>query len=180
MNQVQHTRLRRPAINGFYARGKQDQFLSNFFYFPFTLATVSTVDSPVAHLLGQSAPTVEHFFQAAKTLDTNSMLSVLRAPTAADSKRMGRRVALRPDWETVKYAAMKEILRSKFADRSLREQLLATGDADLIEANQWHDTIWGVCTCTRHQNTGQNFLGKTLMELRAEINDIASINPATT
>ena len=159
-----------PAINGFYAHGQRDQFLSNFFFHPFTLGADAAIqpDSPVVHLVGHSAPTVEHFFQAAKTLDPQGALAVLETPTAAASKTLGRRVALRPDWEDVKYRAMKEILRSKFCCADLRERLLATGDAELIEANHWHDTIWGVCTCAKHQNTGQNHLGRALMELRDE------------
>jgi ribA/ribD-fused uncharacterized protein len=156
-----------PAINGFYARGQRDQFLSNFFFHPFTLGNTAP-DSPVSHLAGGTAPTVEHFFQAAKTLDAQEALAVLTAPTAGGSKRLGRMVALRPDWEAVKYAAMSEILRSKFSDAELKKRLLATGDAALIEANHWHDTIWGVCTCAKHQNTGQNHLGRALMALRTE------------
>lgn len=156
------------SINGFYTRGKQDQFLSNFFFRPFTLR-VTEANSPVVHLANHLAPTVEHFFQAAKTLDRQQSLAILRASTAAEAKRLGRVVALRPDWERVKYAAMKEILRSKFSEPELREKLMATGDAELVEANHWHDTVWGVCTCGRHADAGRNHLGRTLMEIRAEI-----------
>lgn len=159
-----------PPINGFYARGTQDQFLSNFFFWPFTLRVdpAAGANSPVVHLANHLAPTVEHFFQAAKTKDRQQSLAILRASTAPEAKRLGRMVALRPDWESVKYAAMKEILRSKFSDSELKVRLLATGDAELIEANHWHDTVWGVCTCGRHANTGENHLGRLLMEIRAE------------
>lgn len=57
-------------IMGFHTR-PQDEFLSNFFHWPFILHLdpVTQQDSPVAHLTNHLAPTVEHFFQAAKTLD---------------------------------------------------------------------------------------------------------------
>jgi ribA/ribD-fused uncharacterized protein len=70
----------------------------------------------------------------------------------------------RADWEAVKLEVMKEILRLKFSEPSLREALLATGDAPLIEANTWNDTFWGVC-----RGRGQNHLGRLLEEVREEI-----------
>lgn len=157
------------AINGFYSLGGQYQFLSNFYQRPFTLATQDPA-SPVAHLAGLSANSVEHFFQAAKTLDYSQARGILAASTSQGTKAMGRRVLLRPDWEQVKYAAMTAILRSKFADAQLRTWLKETGNAELIEANHWHDTIWGRCTCATHQGAGSNYLGQILMELRAELN----------
>jgi predicted NAD-dependent protein-ADP-ribosyltransferase YbiA (DUF1768 family) len=42
--------------------------------------------------------------------------------------------------------------------------LLETGDAELIEGNDWGDTFWGVCG-----GKGNNFLGKLLMEVRKEL-----------
>jgi hypothetical protein len=41
--------------------------------------------------------------------------------------------------------------------------LLATGDMELIEDNDWDDTYWGVCN-----GAGENNLGKLLMKIRAE------------
>lgn len=156
------------AINGFYGLGGQYQFLSNFYQHPFTLGS-QPIGSPVAHLVGYQANSVEHFFQAAKTLDVHSAIAVLSAKTSAATKAMGRKVALRPDWEDVKYEAMRAILRSKFKNDQLRSWLAETGTAELIEANHWHDTIWGRCTCAKHQGAGSNYLGQILMELRAEI-----------
>ena len=49
----------------------------------------------------------------------------------------------------------------KFLNPDLREKLVATGDAELIEGNHWNDTCWGVC-----KGIGQNNLGKILMEVR--------------
>ena len=44
------------------------------------------------------------------------------------------------------------------------DKLLDTGDTELIEGNNWHDTFWGVC-----KGKGQNNLGKILMEVRKDI-----------
>ena len=61
------------------------------------------------------------------------------------SKKLGRRVQLRPDWEEVKVGIMEEIVRAKFTqNEDLKWRLIGTGDAYLEEGNTWHDTCWGV------------------------------------
>ena len=59
---------------------------------------------------------------------------------------------------------MHSILQAKFAVPQLRDALLATGDAELVEGNTWGDTYWGVC-----RGRGRNQLGQTLMRIRDDI-----------
>ena len=81
----------------------------------------------------------------------------------AESKKAGRRVTLRPDWEEVKVGIMEEIVRTKFTqNEDLKCWLIGTGDAELVEGNTWHDTCWGVDAKT---DEGQNHLGKILMKV---------------
>ena len=115
---------------------------------------------------GDSYPSVEHAFQAAKTQDENLRKLVRDASTPSAAKRAGRRVPLRKDWEDVKIGVMLEILRNKFSAPRLQKKLLATGDAELIEGNWWHDVFWGVCN-----GHGENNLGKLLMKVRDEIRE---------
>ena len=103
--------------------------------------------------------TAEHRFQAAKTTDPVWRERILSAPTPSKAKYHGRSCPLRPDWEDVKTEVMEEIVRAKFADPALRDKLLATGDAELIEANHWGDTFWGVDEKT---GVGKNWLGAIL------------------
>jgi hypothetical protein len=63
----------------------------------------------------------------------------------------------------VKLDVMLGLLRRKFTQLDLRRQLLATGDAELIEDNDWGDHFWGVC-----MGVGENHLGKLLMQVRGE------------
>ncbi len=107
--------------------------------------------------------TGEHRFQAAKTTDPSWIRRILDAPTPAKAKYLGRSCPLRSDWEEVKVDAMRHIVAVKFTDPALREMLLATGDADLIEANSWGDRTWGVDAKT---GEGRNLLGRLLMEAR--------------
>lgn len=114
-------------------------------------------------------PTVEHAFQAAKSLDHAERDWIAAAGSPGLAKRLGRRINLRPDWEKVKFDVMEECLRSKFADSVLKQKLLATSDEELVEGNYWHDNTWGNCSCERCKDiVGRNMLGNILMKLRTE------------
>lgn len=130
-------------------------------------------------------PTIEHAFQAAKTLSPEERLPFQQADVPpGKTKRMGRQLTLRPDWEAVKEEVMLSLLRYKFSDAhsELCELLKGTGDTELIEGNLWHDQIWGDCYCNLGEDgclsgtakpscieSGQNKLGKLLMKVRDEI-----------
>lgn len=136
-------------------RGDYD-FLSNF------------SASPVV-FDGQTFPTVEHGFQAAKTMSREERIPFTTPSrfTAGQAKRAGKKVTLRPAWDKVKEAIMKDLLNQKFKDPALRQKLLDTGDVLLVEGNNWNDTYWGVC-----RGKGQNRLGILLMEVRQSIQGV--------
>lgn len=114
-------------------------------------------------------PTVEHAFQAAKSLDQAERDWLAAAGSPGLAKRLGRRINLRPDWEKIKFDVMEECLRSKFADPVLKQKLLATGDEELVEGNYWHDNTYGNCSCEKCKDiVGRNMLGNILMKLRTE------------
>lgn len=114
-------------------------------------------------------PTVEHAFQAAKSLDHAERDWIAAAGSPGLAKRLGRRINLRSDWEKVKFDVMEECLRSKFADPVLKQKLLATGDEELVEGNYWHDNTYGNCSCEKCKDiVGRNMLGNILMKLRTE------------
>ena len=119
-------------------------------------------------------PTNEHFFQAMKTLDIDERRAIANCRTPGQAKRMGRRVALRPDWEVVKESVMLEGLCLKFADEQLADWLLETGDEELVEGNDWSDNFWGVCHCEKCRKQGiqgKNRLGHLLMQVRDMIRE---------
>jgi len=132
-------------------------FLSNFY------ASVVQED-------GITYPTIEHYFQAQKTLNPFERKEIAAAATPGQAKRAGRNVTLREDWEEVKDDVMLQGLRLKFNIEELANMLIATGDAALIEGNWWCDNTWGSCACPKCENTvGENRLGKLLMQVREEI-----------
>lgn len=112
---------------------------------------------------GLTYPSVEHAFQAAKTLDTNKRLSFTKGSSCC-AKRMGRCLKLRPGWEEIKDSVMYACLKNKFRNDDMRKKLIATGDAVLIEGNNHGDRYWGMVN-----GEGQNKLGLLLMQIRNEI-----------
>ena len=108
----------------------------------------------------------EAAFQAQKTDDPDQKAKFANIGPK-DAKYLGRRVSLRPDWESIKLQKMYEIVYRKFAQNpDLAEKLLATDDRYLEETNAWRDTFWGVDARTGY---GQNHLGKILMKIRSEL-----------
>jgi ribA/ribD-fused uncharacterized protein len=85
----------------------------------------------------------------------------------AVAKQAGKRIALREDWEQVKYACMREVLLSKFGSNPvLKEKLLALRGIELVEVNTWGDRIWGqVRNKLTGELEGENLLGYCLMEV---------------
>lgn len=118
---------------------------------------------------GMEYPSVEHAYQAAKTLDAEIRRAVQQCASPAEAKAIGSGLDLRPDWETLKFEVMEALLLQKFSQPDLRRMLLATGNALLIEGNDWGDRIWG---CTRSDAggwIGENRLGRLLMMIRARL-----------
>jgi len=109
---------------------------------------------------GMVFPTVEHAYQAAKTLDLAERETVRMKPTPGQAKRAGRLVTIRPDWEDVKIGVMRDCLTQKFSEPELMHRLLAIS-GEIVEENNWGDTFWGVC-----EGEGKNLLGKLLTGLR--------------
>ena len=108
---------------------------------------------------------VENVYQAAKTADPAEREWVLTSPDPGTAKRRGRRVKLRDGWEKSKISVMRRLLKIKFERPAMRDALLATEDAILVEGNTWGDTFWGQSPVGR----GKNILGQLLMELRASL-----------
>lgn len=120
------------------------RFLSNFY------------PSPI-----DGYPTVEHAFQALKADNSEDMEYIRTRPTPGEAKRAGRKVKMKAGWNDIRLSVMRALVFKKFENEALKQKLLATGDAELIEGNTWNDTFWGVC-----KGVGENNLGKILMDAR--------------
>ena len=118
-------------------------------------------------LKGHRWRTSEHYFQAQKFAGSPREEEIRQARSPAIAARMGRsrRHRLRPDWEKVKDAVMREAVLAKFSQNTdLRAILLGTGDALLIEHTE-RDSYWG----DGGDGSGRNRLGEILMSVRDEL-----------
>ena len=116
---------------------------------------------------GHEWPTTEHYFQAKKFEGTSHEDELRKASSAMEVARKGRERnrPLRSDWEQVKDDIMRKAVRAKFTQHlDLRETLLSTGDAVLVE-HTVNDSYWG----DGGDGSGKNMLGKILVEIREEL-----------
>jgi hypothetical protein len=106
----------------------------------------------------------ESAFQSAKLADRKERLKFQKL-TGAQAKALGKTVKLRDDWNDIKLSVMYDVVSAKFANNpDLRDDLIWTGDQEIVEENTWGDTYWGVC-----RGKGENHLGKILMWIRKDI-----------
>lgn len=116
---------------------------------------------------GKTWPSVEHYYQAQKTLDAAYAERIRQSATPDEAKDLGNApdCPMREDWDERKVEAMRRGLYAKFTQHAgLKEKLIGTGDAVLME-NSMTDYYWGVGA----DGTGLSMLGKLLMALRAEL-----------
>jgi ribA/ribD-fused uncharacterized protein len=140
---------------------------------------------------GRRWPTVEHAFQAEKLYGLfdelpglESWYNCIREAALPHLAKLYAREApmWRSDWMSVRVETMRALLALKFVEKnSFGRGLVVTGEALLVEGNEWHDTFWGCCYCEQHAERGENVLGKLLMERRAQLLDsTVTILPAKT
>jgi hypothetical protein len=143
-----------PAEILFYSVTDEHGELSNFAPYPIKVG-------------GKSWPTSEHYFQAQKFVDPTVRERIRRTPRPAEAARLGRsrKLHIRPDWEAVKTAVMREAVQAKFEQHAdLAASLLATGEATLVEHTP-NDAFWG----DAGDGSGRNMLGRILMDVRASL-----------
>lgn len=134
-------------------------------------------------------PTTEHAYQWLKPRDPRVRDWLMAAPAPAlvalaahalpsddtDPGEIMRRTAdallgfhTRPGWSRLRFPWMLACLRAKFSQHAdLRALLLKTGNSRIVEAGRIDDDAgrrWGIVN-----GRGQNYLGRMLMRVRAEL-----------
>ena len=112
-------------------------------------------------------PTSENAFQASKCINSNDIEKFTKC-SALSAFYTGHKIAIRSDWNDVKNIIMEKVIYNKFSQNEvLREKLLATGDAYLIEHTpvKNRDKYWA----DNKDGTGMNMLGKCLMNVRVRL-----------
>lgn len=125
---------------------------------------------------GQTFATSEHAYQAGKARKPEVRDWVLSAPSPALVAMAAHGLYywdIAPGWSRMKFDRMRGVLRAKFTQHEdLKEMLLATGDARLVESatvDNEVNRLWGEVN-----GEGRNMLGQLLMELRASLREEAA------
>lgn len=125
-------------------------------------------------LEGLEWPTVEHYYQAMKFLDTEYREKI-RTADLATAIKLGNRwlKKKRSDWNKVEKIVMTRAVYTKCRTYPIiAERLLQTGDKNLLEDSQY-DYRWG---CGRDRR-GENLYGKVLMNVRDKLREEAAQQP---
>ena len=121
------------------------------------------------HLDDKIWPTTEHYFQAQKFVGTPFAEMIRRCAFPREAFDLSRNPTVsrwrRSDWDEVKIDVMRKALLAKFTQHErLLKILLSTKNRQLIEHTS-RDSFWG----NGGDDTGQNHLGRLLMEIRDNI-----------
>lgn len=134
-------------------------FLSNFYICPITLE----LNNKTCIFCNSEAA-----YQAQKNVQIADKFSKIKG---LEAKRIGEDLIITtPNWEEYKLYAMAKALNAKFQNKSLLFELKQIKE-DIIHDNYWNDTYWGV-----YKGSGKNILGKMLMNIRDNNNDLISLN----
>ena len=124
-------------------------------------AFLSNMYSSNIMINGLTYKSAEAAFQAQKCIDPKER-EKFTTISAVESKRLGRKVKLRPNWEQIKLKIMAYVVYKKFEqNKALAKKLIATENMYLEETNTWGDRFWGTVN-----GQGENKLGKILMWVR--------------
>ena len=134
-------------------------------------------DYPVT-FYGIKIPTIEALYQACRYPDFPEIQTVILdqiSPMTAKMKSKKYTDKTRDDWERVRVSIMRWCLRTKLAQNWQRfgAVLRKTGDKPLVEESV-KDEFWGAKPQDDGTLVGMNVLGRLLMELRQEYQEIES------
>ena len=119
---------------------------------------------------GKQWPTTEHYFQAQK-FDQKAYQEKIRkanSPMKAAELGRSRKVKLKSNWDRQKDNVMYKAVLAKFSQHDdLRALLISTQNAVIIEHTN-NDSYWG----DAGDGSGKNRLGKILMKVRDQLNNI--------
>lgn len=118
---------------------------------------------------GITFPTAWHAYQASRCEDNADKIRMRDAKTIGDMEKIIDDLYRRwrnTVWDKA-WLNMKDIQRIKFEAKKMKQMLLNTYPAKIIFGNKDHQHFWGICFAHLFA-TGQNALGKMLMNLRDE------------
>ncbi len=152
----------------FHNPDEENGYLSNWYHSEFVINNI-TYSSMEQYMMCMKAKCFDDFEMVDKIMSTNDVAKI---------KQYGREVNGYNEnvWAGIRQIIVYEGLLAKFSQNEiLREQLLSTGDAILVEC-ALKDRIWGIGRAMNDPQifdinswNGQNLLGYTLMLVRKKL-----------
>lgn len=132
-------------------------------------------DFPI-FVIGVRIPTAEALYQACRFPDEPDIQRIIidqMSSMTAKMKSKKYRDRTREDWDNVRVNVMRWCLRLKLLQNWSRfgEVLEKTGDKPIVEEST-KDAFWGAMPKEDGKLVGMNVLGRLLMELREQYNDV--------
>lgn len=142
-----------------------ERFLSNFYPCNVTLPA-----EPEHNLPEMEFSSVENAYMAWKTTE-GTIRKIIQSLTPKEAKELtySENFPLRSDFSDENRLQIMEILLAeKYSNRNpeVKQNLLSTGNATLIEGNTWDDTFFGFCLKT---SSGLNHLGRLTAKRRSQL-----------
>ena len=148
------------VTNVIHFNSTENSWLSNFAHDPFDLED-------------DTWPTVEHWFQAQKTLHRGTRERIRDAESPQQARKFGRQVKLRKDWLDIRVGVMDQALKARYDMlRPAGFKLVLTWGSFLIHRAPW-DSYWG----DGKDGQGKNMLGWLLGWQREHIFFGGDIDP---
>lgn len=142
---------------------KEYEFLSNFYNAPITVKIKG---------VKYTYKCSEALYQALKSNDPIDWHN-FQGYNGGKSKRKGKEVVIRDDWEDIKLKVMLWVVSNKFKQNKELARMLCDIDVDIVEHNEWHDNFYGDCYCPRCKDIrGSNHLGNILTFVRASLKSV--------
>lgn len=134
------------------------------------LSNMHKLDKPITDRFGLPYLSVEHAYQAAKTLNPEERKLIANLVGKSEqwygfpAKEAGQRVKLDPKWDERKLKVMKHLLEQKFKQTRFLEALRSTGTSPIAEIDPRGRDLYWARTPT---GQGRNELGQLLELIRA-------------
>jgi ribA/ribD-fused uncharacterized protein len=124
--------------------------------------------------------TAEQYMMAMKADyfdDKETLAKIMKTRDPSEQKALGRQVAKfdAEAWNAVSRGFVYKANMQKFSDPALKQELMATGDKEIVEASPY-DKIWGIGMgyddpdlYDKTKWRGTNWLGEVLMKVRKDL-----------
>lgn len=151
--------------NDIYQKKQSDKIL--FYQIEQPYGYFSNFSNHPVYLKNKIWMTAEHYYQAQKYAGTPYEETIRLASSPVKANQLGQKMSAsrQKNWPNIKNDVMRNVIQAKFTQHpDLKHNLICTGSKELVEHTP-NDKYWG----DGGDGSGENMLGKILMEVREKL-----------